>query len=231
MWITRNNELGFIHIPKCAGSGIRASFKAMPKDVRRSWALVNFIGSHCRYNTWTGKQAERERYARPEPKKWFTCVRHPIDRAVSYYYFQIASDQNRLDQDRIKTWPRETFEKRIELYKSIGIDDVVTWSKKFQRELVAIDPKNPLWIEWIGKQGILDAQHLYIEGCPNLRIYKTEKIDKLYKWLQEDYGLPVENIVANTSNHKTYQEELQPNTIDILYNKYQQDFEQFEYTV
>ena len=231
MWITKNNELGFIHIPKCAGTGIRASFQAMPKDIRRTWAFTNFIGSHCRYNTWMAKQAERDRYARPEPKKWFTCVRHPVDRAVSYYYFQIASDQQRLDQDNAKTWPIETFEKRIELYKKIGIDDVVLWTEKFQKELVAIDPENTKWIKWVNKQGILHAQHLYIEGCPNLRIYKTENIQQLYQWLQQDYGLPIENVVANTTTHKTYQQELNPKTIDLLYRKYKQDFEQFGYTI
>jgi len=230
MWITRNNKLGFIHIPKCAGTSMKRAFLQLPKDSRKTgWGIDNWMGTHTRYSTWIRKANERKRHARSEPEKWFTIVRHPCARAVSYYYFQITSDEYRLKNDKIKTWPKETFEKRVQLFKHMGINHVVTWSDEFVSEMQNIDPKNYYWNEWLAKQGILSEQFLYIEGCNNIKIFKTEKIEKCYSWLKEKYDLELDVYHANSSKHGLWQEELSQDTIEILFKKYSRDFKQFGY--
>jgi hypothetical protein len=233
MFITKNNKLGFIHIPKTGGTSIEVAFLNLDKEVRRAgWEPISVLGAHSSYQDWEKSTQERKYYGRSNPDKWFTIVRHPIARMQSYYYYQIKYDKMRLSGEKpLKFWTREQFKKRIEIFESMGIDHVAGMTQEFIDEIINAFPDDSNWKKSATSRGIMKPQGLFIQGCKNIRVFKLEKIDKCYDWLHAQ-GAPVEYTHAKSSGERSqhWSKELRPDTIDRIIEWYKDDIKQFKYT-
>ena len=79
----------FVHIPKCAGTTFEEeilsknlNFIRYPVNKLHNWDKITAVGGHFNYNL----VCDSEHFANRE-KIFFTLLREPIKRLLSYYYF------------------------------------------------------------------------------------------------------------------------------------------------
>jgi hypothetical protein len=232
MFITKNNRLGFIHIPKTGGTSIEVAMRNLGPESKHTWKAVSVFSAHSSYNDWIQKTQQLEYYGRVPPLKWFTLVRHPMARMQSSYYYQIKHDKMRVSGEMpLKAWPKEHFEKRIEIYERMGINHVAQWSEEFVAEMTAIAPDNRYWWKHVNHRGIQKPQNLWIEDCPSIKIFKLENIDQCWQWLQKQ-GAPVEATHVKSSGSKPHwSKDFTQETQSKILDYYKQDFKKFGYAI
>ena len=76
MFVTTNNKIGFIHIPKCGGTSIYHAFRGglrgpNKRDRQDPWSPWPVMEPHSTYKEFKAESTF------PGPVTWFTIVRHP----------------------------------------------------------------------------------------------------------------------------------------------------------
>ena len=93
MYISKNKKLGFIHIPKTGGRSIFQASKQLPKGY--NLIKEKTVKSH----------AKREDYKGVPPEIWFSIIRHPGERLVSYYHMMIRNHTTTVQKNKIYKGP------------------------------------------------------------------------------------------------------------------------------
>jgi len=216
MFITTNKKLGFIHIPKCGGTSIHAAFRGGVKGPNKNnhqdpWSLWQPADSHITY-----EHMLRDYPNLVHPETWFTVVRNPFARYQSWYYYQIAYHKKRLSGElKLKGHTPAEMREHIAILEDLGIKGTL------------------LNLDWVVAQGVpkqfSKPQYDWVSGCPNLKWFKLEEIDTLYKWL-DNMGCHKERMHEKKIDKKlTWQEELDDEMLEVIQQRYAIDFEKFGY--
>tara|TARA_R100000664_G_C2696818_1_gene98713 strand:- start:61 stop:648 length:588 start_codon:yes stop_codon:yes gene_type:complete len=142
----------------------------------------------------------------PEATKYFKigCVRNPYDRIVSGYHFfkrslKYSEEAESLDEYR-------TFKQFM--YKIKENPEIINQKRLLNRSF-----------DFLSVDGKVDVDILI----------RFENIKNDIKSIQEQFGLKRYVGVRNATVHKPYREIHDKETIDITYNIYKKDFEEFGY--
>ena len=214
MFVTTNKKLGFIHIPKCGGSSISAAFRYGQKGPNKNnphdpWSPWYPCATHAHYSKILRENIEL-------PKTWFTTVRNPFARYHSWYYYQIAWNKKRINGElKMKRFTVEEMQRQVDLLEDLGIKET----------LLNLDD---VVAQGVPKQ-VAKPQYDWISGCPNIKWFRLEEIEKLYEWLHK-MGCNVEySHVKKNPKKLTWQEEFDDEMIEYVQKRYAIDFEKFGY--
>ncbi len=214
MFVTTNKKLGFIHIPKCGGSSISSAFRHGEKGPNKNnhqdpWSPWYPFHTHTTYRRTVKDNVE-------QPETWFTTVRNPYARYHSWYYYAIAWAKKRLSGElKLKSHTPDELRRHIDILESNGIKGTL------------------LNLDYIMLQGVSNQisrpQVDWVDGCPNLKWFKLEEVEKCYEWLAE-MGCMVEyQHVKKNPKKLTWQEELDDEMLEVIQQRYAVDFEKFGY--
>lgn len=248
MHITRDNKLGFVHIQRTGGTSIRNAFLRASLEsggmeyTINDWGIEKNIGvdtrevpekkyafrkqmrgpkeipdfgvlPHPSYKTWE-KWASRKEGFTP-PKNLFTVVRNPYDRLYSFFMYQKWFDSQYLN----RTLPFQSFgtfncKPRYEIMKDLSF-------KEFVLNLEELSSKQ-------GIKNLRRTQSEAIDGAPNIKIFKTEKLELVWWWLQSLGYSRIKPLHVNgreDSSIPKFDEE----TKEAIYNMFIDDFRNFDY--
>lgn len=215
----------FVHIPKTAGSSIKHYF-------RLSRQHSQFFNGYNTHNS-----IHQIRKSHPDlykSYKKFSIVRNPYDKMVSWFFYLKKRKAKKL--------------KKVgsELPKANGSLDFVefnAWVKdfpSFQNAIARLFADTSLNISFSGydfdgvgpKQYtfkstlsyMLKPQHTWLDDT--VKIIKFENINKeLSDFFETKINLPI----SNKSIHNHYSTYYNRESLDIIYNKYEEDFKKFNY--
>jgi len=105
MIVSDTTKVGFVHVPKCAGTSITQWLLETGKDFREI-SNKHWTPSHL-------PRQFREKY------QWFAVVRNPYERLVSHYNFHVRYYENRMKNSKLSQKPK--YSQRYELLKK-GFD-------------------------------------------------------------------------------------------------------------
>ena len=173
------------------------------------------IETYCQCNfgvhtIWGKRHKNIEEYKKNFFKEYnsyrkFTVVRNPYDRIISWYFFLKQTIDIELD-----------IKKKIKMENDF-VNTVEDWIK---------DPYgNKFTCKRVKKKHyILDTQCSFIDETVD--ILKFENLNKeLNKFFNKEIKLPT----INKSNHKHYLKYYNQETLDIVYERYKEDFERLNY--
>ena len=216
MLITAFNELpriGYIHIPKCGGKSVAESFHRINTD---DMQLSMDTTKHWTYMQYKNTPKGYARYG--EPDFWFTTVRHPASRWLSWYYYTMHGD-------KISEKTAPFYKQRLALFEKYGPNETIMCNKELVAELNDIG----ILKETYRAPKILMFD--YIRGAKNLHIFDIEQhSEKMFLWLNQK-GFPIEPIHTNKnkSNSKPWQDILSEKTRKYLFQKQAVDYDYFGY--
>ena len=204
----KNNNIIFIHPPKCGGSSITEALKnsnfidneVTHNGVHSSIKLLNSVGI-------TGDE-------------YFVTVRNPYDRFYSFYHFQIEWDKKRLLGDLpLKGGDRTLLIKRVENLEKIKFDGWV--------ELLTNDFDRHRWINTFQVPDAFSNQISWYKGQTNkpVNTFKIED-DTVWSYLQnKGYDVSKKHIKKSTYKSKPYTQEQK----NVVYEYFKHDFEELQY--
>ena len=198
----------FIHIPKNAGTSIKAFFECK-----------EFHNKHR-----TIEQIKTDNIEAYNSYKKFTIVRNPYDRMISWYFYlkrAMGIEQTRGDH----RWSSG------EHFPSNFLEWIKDPLKNYYTLWKLSDIRNSLHtdIEFIGngrKNGVplLSQQYLWLDDT--VRVLKYENLnEELNKFFGKKINIPTRNNTERKDYLHYYDEE----SLNIVYNRYKEDFEIFNY--
>ena len=190
----------FIHIPKNAGSSIKNYFKYSSS-----------------YNTHrTIDQIKQENPEAYNSYRKFAIVRNPYDRMVSWYFYL----KKEMEKEHLKgDWRWKSGEYFASNFKEwvkypMG-DHYPKWkisNTSNSKDLIKCNIS------------LLSPQYAWIDDTVN--ILKYENISKdLNNFFEEQIDIPI----FNNSKHEYYLNYYDKDSLDIVYDRYKQDFDKFNY--
>jgi hypothetical protein len=190
-----SKELAFIHIPKTGGTSIL------------KWLEVNFScekmgGKHI------GITVLREKYF--NAKVYFTCVRNPYSRMLSWFHYQAKMSQYRVNKNK----PRSHDVEFLEVYKN-GFNH---WLQQEDLSYLMTRPfVNP-------QVDFYDSDVLFV--------LKTETLNKDFVQVQEYLNCfkDLEHLNTSKSNDLDYRSVYDEKSKKIVYKMYEKDFDILKYT-
>ena len=186
-----SHDLAFIHIPKTGGTSVF------------TWIAENF-----EYVKNGSKHSTIAQYKKSFaiPKNYFSVVRHPVDRVLSWYRYQYKMILYREGKGKPKANDAEI----KELYLQ-GIDKSFTGCANVLFDKTILRPQ----IKYF------DNNITFLLKCENLNedFSKIQQLTGCYK------DLPFKNISKNKSIEKT----VNKRTIEIINDIYKEDFKQLGY--
>ena len=225
MFITTNNELGFIHIPKCGGTSVWHAFAGVNDEYRQRtdmpyspWPIYS---THTKWQTVYNNPLGKKKYDQfPPPKQWFSIVRNPYARYHTWFYFQ-------------QTWDRKRYNGELPLKPNMTMQDLEFRLKYWEtatplsvlENMDSID-QSKHWLYAIGN--IRACQTTWIEGS-NARLFKLENMQELWAWL-ELIGSHVKptHSKKNTEKTGTWQD-FDNDVLELIEQRYAEDFELLRY--
>jgi len=230
MFVTTNHKLGFIHIPKCAGTSVYDAFASPGPDPRprlyeqrldMPWSPWPVFNTHTKFRTaWPHKSQSKMPRVFPPPKTWFTVVRNPYARYHSWFYYQQKLDQRMHDGlEDIKNNNKEDLAERL-LY----------WDKatplSVLKDIDRLLHKGGHWKDMC--RIIKSSQWEYIVGSQAM-IFQVEKMDRLWQWLKE-LGTHVEprRSLVNDDKQGSWQD-LNEEVLELIFQRYKRDFRKLGY--
>ena len=226
MFITTNKELGFIHIPKCGGSSVYLAFaggedKPYRKREDMPWAPWPIHKAHTKYrHAYPYNNTNKALPFYPPPNQWFSTVRNPCARFHTWFYYQQAWDRKRYEGElpMKEGLDRASLEFRLKYWDTATPLSVL-------KSLDTID-KDDRWLYAIGN--IRQPQWTWLTGS-NARVFKLEKIDKMWDWLAE-LGTHVEPLhnKKNTEKKGTW-EDFDEEVLLLIQERYEMDFRKLKY--
>jgi len=219
MFITTNQQLGFIHIPKCGGTSIFAAFRGGHpkgpnlKNEQDPWSPWPILKTHSSF-----KEFQKQK-KKTDPAIWFTVVRHPCQRYHTWYYFQLARDKKKLNGELpFKGLSKKQIVDRITTFEKYGLKGTFKYLDSIQNiESVKVSRAcNWLMYDWI-------------DGCNNIEIFKLEEIEKLYSWLNGIGCTVPYSHVKQTPRTTSWQDDFDDELTELVYQRYKRDFLEFDY--
>ena len=197
----------FIHIPKNAGSSVKTYFK---------------------YNSSKNKHRTIEQIKAENPEAYdsyrkFAIIRNPYDRMVSwYFYLKKEMKREHLKGDwRWKSgehfssnfgeWIKDPFKDYYSKWKISSIPN--SFHDDFEKKYL-IKFNVPL----------LSPQCTWIDDTVDILKYENLSED-LNRFFKEQINIPI----FNNSEHEHYFNYYNKDSLDIVYNRYKEDFEKFNY--
>jgi len=205
--IIDKEKLIFTHIPKNAGTSIKKLLVGNEdfKSLKRPWkheTIVNIKKSNPEvYNSY----------------KKFAVIRNPYDRMVSMYAFL---KRYRSSNDLLNTYQYNSKTNSYEIIETAKapIDEFRHWWKDKNA-----DPQKIHGDLEIAKR-LFNSQSDWIDDT--VHIIKYENLDNdLSDFLNKEIELPIENDSYTFEYTKYYNQEI----ADIIYDRYKEDFEKFDY--
>ena len=197
----------FVHIPKNAGTSIKKLLVGNEdfKSLKRPWkheTIANIKKSNPEvYNSY----------------KKIAVIRNPYDRMVSMYAFL---KRYRSSNDLLNTYQYNSKTNSYEIIETAKapIDGFRYWWKDKNA-----DPQKIHGDLEIAKR-LFNSQSDWIDDT--VHIIKYESLDNdLSDFLNKEIELPIENDSYTFEYTKYYNQE----TADIIYDRYKEDFEKFDY--
>ena len=198
----------FVHIPKNAGTSIKAYFESK-----------EFYNKHK-----TIEQIKNENIEAYNSYRKCTIVRNPYDRMVSWYFYlkrAMGIEQSRGDH----RWSSgEHFPSSfIEWIRDPLKNYYTMWKLSDERNSLHTDIEvNNLGV----RNGIpfLSPQHAWLDDS-----VKVLKYENLNQEINEFFGGEISIPKRNTSKHKEYLHYYNEESLSIVYDKYKEDFDKFNY--
>ena len=185
-----SHDLAFIHVPKTGGTSIL-------KWIEQNFDYNKIASKHANIFEFTG----RKYGSHSRPKNYFTVVRNPYHRILSWYYYQDKMLNKRLEKNK----PREN-DNELKKLLEVGINDSFTGEKSALYDKNILKPQTKFYdadIKFI----------LYQENLVN-DFKKIQKFTNCYK------DLPFENKSKNSNNVNILNEK----TIKLINEIYSDDF-------
>ena len=160
------------------------------------------------------------------PAKYFTVIRNPIDRVVSYFFFLIQMDQPLLKEGR-----PITFEEFVESDDDIHLHDYQTRIVSGCRELDAPPPERPGLVPGthVERRHLNDAKRNIERHF--LAVAPLEHITELALLMRIIYGWPMRRLQTeykNRTKQRPHLREIAPRLIKIIEKKNSYDMELYE---
>ena len=212
MFVTADNKLGFIHIPKSGGTSVIDSFNGN---------VISVCSTHSAYSEYTGN----------EPEVWFATVRHPAARIHSAFYYQLEWDQKRISGELgMKAGLTLDFLKeRVRLFKDYGfVNSILDQEVKIKYN----DIKRKHNIKVNSFLENLQSSCYFINGCKNIKTFDIDtNATELFYWLKSIVTDIEYTHSRKNKNKKFWQDECTPELLDFVKNNYSDDLERFGYKV
>jgi|TARA_Y100000310_G_C20321179_1_gene640806 hypothetical protein len=201
--IIDSEKLVFIHIPKNAGSSIKKLLigEKKFKELSRPWEHNTIYSIKSKY-----------------PKKYnsyrkFAIVRNPYDRVVSWFAYL---KRYRLDNDLLNTYKYNSKTDSYEIVETVKapIEDFRNW---------ILDPYAD-FNEAAIRLNLLKNQHEWIDKT--VKILKYENINEE---LNGFFNRKIELSKINNTSRFDVVDYYNRKTLDIIYNRYKDDFDKFNY--
>ena len=170
MFVTANNKLGFIHIPRTGGTSVAMSFAV----AENGYDIKHVCRTHALYKEFDGVQ----------PQQWFATVRHPGARLHSGYYYQLEQDQRRVSGalSMKSDLTVEFLHSRIDLFQRYGFEQTVI-SAEFSQEYNLL--KQQYNIQSLNVLEQMQSTCKYIKGCKNIILFDIEtQSQELFDWIK-----------------------------------------------
>jgi len=206
--IIDKEKLIFIHIPKNAGTSIKSFFKS--KEIHHKHKNI--------------KQIKKENIEAYNSYKKFTIVRNPYDRMVSWYFYLKRAMSIEYTRGDYRWKPGEHFP-----------DSFLEWVKNPLGNYYSIwklsDTHNSLHTDIEINRGggriglpLLSPQYRWIDNT--VEVLKYENLNKdLNNFFKKKIDIPS----INTTQHKEYINYYNKESLNIVYARYKEDFEKFNY--
>jgi len=234
--IINKHKAIFVHIPKSAGTSVSHYFHDSSQKKKP--------GMHDDIHQI--KKTYPDLY---ESYKKFSIVRNPYDKMVSWFFYLKSHEDICIDilqfSDNIKSF----YKNRSTSFKkgdSLDFLEFNAWIKDFSVFQIAINKlvdfyedlaskvalipsahkiENISGKRWLGDgNSFLNPQHTWLDDT--VKVIKFENINKeLSDFFKMEINLPYKN----ESNHNHYSTYYNEESLDIVYNKYKEDFEKFNY--
>lgn len=159
-----------------------------------------------------GKRGEVGRICKPANKAphdyfFFSAVRNPYSRVLSFYCDKVRDHQ----VEAIIS----SYGITVEEAKNISFTDFVLHLKSVPYN----DFEPHLWSQW---------KEFHLENAD--KIFKMENLDREFpKFIKKRYGEDIEMAHQLTTEHEDWQNYYTPETKEIIYDIYQEDFENLDY--
>jgi len=190
----------FIHIPKNAGTSIETFFL------------------NSNFNIQPEKHTTIHEIKRKFPEIYnsyrkFTIIRNPYDRIISWYFYLKENAENLMGSD-IPTLMSEPSLSSSAIKPITMIDvEFIEWIKKPFK----FWPQPPF-------SHYLDPQHIWLDKT--VMILKYENLKKeLNEFFEKEINLPI----TNKTKHDHYSNYYNRESLDIINDRYKEDFEKYNY--
>ena len=213
MFVTANNKLGFIHIPRTGGTSVVTAFTSSAVNINQ------VCRTHAHYNEYT----------QANPTQWFATIRHPVARLHSGYYYQIEQDRRRVSGElRLKSdLTIEFLQKRIDLFETYGFEQTVV-SLEFDNRYRALKKQHNIKSLNVLEQ--MQSICKYIQGCENIVLFDIEtQSNKLFNWLKNHIPYVKFTHVNCKVSSLNWQDQMSDKLIQYVKNNYSDDIERFDY--
>jgi len=216
MFVTTNKKIGYIHIPKCGGTSVFLAFDKLGREKEDiPWSPWPIAKTHAKY-------VNIENKLDLHPEIWFTSIRNPYARFHTWYYFIQEWDKKRLNGELpLKGQTEESLQYRIDFYSNHSPKEVL---KKFDNLLSTKENKLKHAVS-----NISTLQYAWVKDCPNIKIFKLEKINEMWDWLK-NIGCPVDYTHAKKNDNKLGSwQDFDEETLLLIQKRWADDFEKFGY--
>lgn len=217
MFVTDNNQLGFIHIPRTGGTSVTMSFAV----AENGYVIKHVYRTHALYREFTQTQ----------PRQWFATIRHPGARLHSGYYYQLEQDQRRVSGELpMKSDLTPDFLKaRINLFRYYGFEQTVI-SVDFANKYRKLKSQHNIKSLNVLEQ--MQSVSEYIRGCENIVLFDIDtQSAELFSWIKSLVPKIHHVHVNRKQSRDLWHNELTDKLIDYIKYNYKDDLERFGYTL
>ena len=239
-----------LHIPKTGGTSLNSMIQhAFPDDEVSDTMVIgseNYNGlglapyelCQKRFALYSPDQLRRIRYVTghlpiglhrvfDRPAKYFTVIRHPVDRVISDFFFRIQENEPYLKDDRLLTFD-EYVESRSDVYLCDYQVRVISGSTELEAE------RQPIGMQTSGRpvedRDLEQAKRNIEEHF--LTIAPLENMVELALLIRSVYGWPMRRLLNENKNRtkkRLFMREVSPRTLKIIEECNSSDLKLYEW--